>query len=126
MLQKIAPNPDDLEALFKRDSPISLSAFHDSLDCNDEEGDYAMTAMGRIAAEDKASNSIQAELAGDAEALSRLIHSKHTPAQFRSRLLEAMDEVRLEDDAPEVIKVAYPLAVLRLQKAEGSATDAEE
>ncbi|HEV7375946.1 MAG TPA: hypothetical protein VGN95_14600 [Pyrinomonadaceae bacterium] len=122
MLQEAVPNPADLDKLFDRNSSVSLSAFNDSLDTNDTDGDFPLTAMGRLVAEDK-TDQLQAELEGDAEALARLIHSKHTPAQLRARLLEAMDDVRLMDDAPEVIKVAYPLAVRKLQEAEGSASD---
>jgi hypothetical protein len=127
MLQKAAPNPDDLDDLFNRHSPISLSAYNDSLDCNDGEGEYPQTAEGRMRAEDEEpteEEKLQAELLVDAQAIARIVHSKHTPALLRSRLFEALDEIRIADDAPEVIRVAYPLAVMRLQETEGRAPEA--
>jgi hypothetical protein len=95
--------------------PAYIAALHESLSCNAPEDDISRPRPTR--------DDLYTELERDAEALSRLIHSPHTPKEFRQRLLEMMDEVRLADDSPEVIRVAYPLAVLRLQEAEVSAVE---
>jgi hypothetical protein len=123
MLQRECPNPDDLDALFSRNSPLVLSALHDSLDCNDSEGRYPFTALGILNREDRKlskEEKLQAELEGDADALSRIIHSKHTPKNFRSTLLEALDEIRVAGDDPKVLRVDYPLSVLRLKERSAS------
>lgn len=64
---------------------------------------------------------MQEELESDADALSQIIHSKHTPAHLRSRLLETLDEIRVTGDSPEVLRVDYPLSVMyHKQREKGS------
>jgi hypothetical protein len=127
MLRELDRNGVDLEDIESRYSSAALSAFHDSLDCTDTGGEYPFTAHGMVnseSGEKSEDEKLLDELLVDAQAISRIVHSKHTPPLLRSRLLESLDEIRIADDAPEVIRVAYPLAVLRLQEAEGATTEA--
>lgn len=65
---------------------------------------------------------LRRELTKDAEALARIINSDRTPAPLRNAMLDEIAGIQSGvDDEPDVLKVSYPLAILR-----GLKEDAED
>lgn len=69
---------------------------------------------------DESRDELREELEADAEAIARIMHSPHVPASLKNNLGDVLTEILNEclSTEPEVLRMTYPLAVMRRKKEE--------